>query len=100
MNEVKRRIIQGIVITKYYITLVFIIVFKIQVKNIWLLSERGNEARDNAYSLYCYIKQKHPEITVKYVITNNSYDLQKISKEDRVIYRSWKHIYYYIIYII
>ena len=66
--------------------------------DIWLISERGDEARDNGYHLYKYIREKHPEIHCYYLIKKESADYQKISKYLTIIeYGSLKHFIYYII---
>lgn len=58
---------------------------------VWLISERGIDARDNGYFFYKYMKDNHPEIPVKYVISKDSSDLKKIKEEDIVTYRSKEH---------
>lgn len=62
----------------------------------WLISERGIDARDNGYWFYRYMKDNHPEISVKYVITKSSADSSKIDDEDIVEYRSREHYYYFL----
>ncbi|MBR3220500.1 CDP-glycerol glycerophosphotransferase family protein, partial [Candidatus Saccharibacteria bacterium] len=57
----------------------------------WLISERGTEARDNAYHFYKYLKKYHPDINVKYIITKDSPDRHKIAPRDRVDYGSKTH---------
>ena len=37
-------------------------------RELWLVCERGNDARDNGYWFYRYLKEKHPEINARYVI--------------------------------
>lgn len=37
-------------------------------QGLWLVSERGTDARDNGYWMFRYIKQHHPEISAKYII--------------------------------
>ena len=37
-------------------------------RNLWLISERGNDAGDNGYWLYRYLKENHTEINCAYVI--------------------------------
>ena len=49
----------------------------------WVLMERGDDARDNGYSLYKYIKEKHPEQKVYYFIDRKSPDYAKV-KDDAV----------------
>lgn len=94
----KTRIIQFFILLKYYICMIFVLLFKHKSENVWLISERGDEARDNGYSFFKYMKTNHPEQKVKYVISKNSPDYEKLKEyeEDIVIYRSWKHHYYFI----
>lgn len=68
----------------------------VSVSDVWLISERGIDARDNGYWFYKYMKANHPEISVKYVITKDSADYPKINKEDVVLYRSKEHYYYFL----
>ena len=66
-------------------------IYKIRKSNIWLISERGYEARDNSYHFYRYLKENHPEINVRYVISKNSPDIDKIVVSDIVYYGSKMH---------
>ena len=36
-------------------------------RHVWLVSERGREARDNGYHYFAYLRQVHPEINAVYV---------------------------------
>lgn len=36
-------------------------------RHVWLVSERGREARDNGYHYFAYLRQAHPEINAVYV---------------------------------
>lgn len=47
-------------------------------RELWLVCERGNDARDNGYWFYRYLKEKHPEINARYVIGADSADRAKI----------------------
>lgn len=49
----------------------------------WVLVERGDDARDNAYFLYQFIKKQHPEQKVYYFIKKTSADFPKV-REDAV----------------
>lgn len=61
-------------------------------KNIWLISERGTEARDNGYHFFRYLREKHPEIECYYVIKKDSPDRKRIeSLGEAVNYRSLQH---------
>ncbi len=75
------------------------IFFKIKGKkktDTWLISERGIDARDNGYWFYKYMKDNHPEIEIKYVISKKSADRKKIASCDIVDYRSKEHYYYFL----
>lgn len=56
----------------------------------WLLIERGDDARDNAYFFYRFLKNNHPEKKVYYIIDKGSPDYEKV-KEDAVHYGSIKN---------
>lgn len=58
--------------------------------NYWVLFERGKDARDNAYFFYRFLKDKHPEQKVYYIIDRNSADFNKV-KEDCVPFGSVKN---------
>lgn len=62
-------------------------------RSLWIISERGREARDNAYHLYAYICREHPEINIRYIISKDSPDRKKIEALGRpaVNYRSFEH---------
>lgn len=58
----------------------------------WVLMERGDDARDNGYFFYKYIKEKHPEQKVYYLIDRKSADYHKVA-EDAVQFGSLKSYY-------
>lgn len=61
-------------------------------KNIWLVSERGTDARDNGYHFFRYLRTHHPEINSCYVISKDSADRDRVaSLGNTVDYRSLKH---------
>lgn len=66
-------------------------------KNIWLISERGKEARDNAYFFFVWLKEHHPEIKAKYIVSKESEDYHKFDRwpQDRVEYDSIKQLIYF-----
>ena len=61
--------------------------------DIWLVSERGFEARDNGYCFFLFLKKNHPEINSKYVISKDSPDRSRLLdyENDLIDYGSWKH---------
>ena len=70
---------------------------KLSNKNIWLIREKGTEARDNGYHLYKYVREKHPTINCFYVIAKDSADSCKVEKYGNVIMlNSLKHFIYYL----
>lgn len=61
-------------------------------KNLWIIAERGTDARDNAYHLFKYIRQNYPEINIAYIISDNSADREKVEGLGRIItFRSFEH---------
>lgn len=50
------------------------------VRNVWLVMERGNDARDNGYWFYRYLREKHPEINARYVISDDSPDIHRVDE--------------------
>lgn len=52
----------------------------------WIISERGDEARDNGYHLFKYIRKNHPNINVYYIITKDSPDFLKVNKYENILY--------------
>ena len=64
---------------------------------IWLICEKRNEARDNGYHFYKYVREHHPEINCHYVIEQGAADYPKVACLGNVIYAdSFKHILYYL----
>lgn len=58
----------------------------------WIISERGDDARDNGYVFYEYIRKYHPEIKVAYIIKSDSADFSKVNSIGNTIeYGSFKH---------
>ena len=95
MMKILTRMYQLLVIIKYSI-LKFINLLLFNKKNeVFLISERGIDARDNGYVFYNYLKTNHPELTVKYVIDKKSSDIDKINKDDIIFHDSLKHYFYY-----
>ena len=48
-------------------------------KELWLIAEKVDEARDNGYWFYKYLREKHPTEKAYYVIFSNSPDYAKIA---------------------
>jgi CDP-glycerol glycerophosphotransferase len=61
-------------------------------RNIWLIGERGTDARDNGFALYKYIRENYPEINIFYVIEKKSSDFEKVSRIGKTVDKgSFKH---------
>lgn len=75
----------------------FIIIFPMsllynQNRKIFLVSERGTDARDNGYHFFKYLNEKHPEVESYFVIDKDSPDYKKVSELGKVIqWKSLKH---------
>ena len=92
MKKFKLRCHQIMAILKYIYYYCYCKILKIHNDDVWLISERGDEARDNAYAFYKFMIQNHPEENFKFVITKNSADYQRFtSKENVIIYGSKEH---------
>lgn len=66
-------------------------------KEIWLIREKGTEARDNGYHFFKYMRTEHPECNVYYAITHDAPDLRKIKRYGNIIeLNSFNHYLYYL----
>ena len=64
---------------------------------LWLFCEYENEARDNAYWLFKYTREHHPEQDAVYAINKKSIDYKKIEPVGECVqYGSFKHWIYYL----
>lgn len=96
MNKLKFIFTSLIDIIIYFYYKIYFKLKRIAQLDVWLISERGIDARDNGYWFYKYMIENHPEIKVKYVISKNSADYLKIREEDIVLYGSKEHYYYFL----
>lgn len=61
-------------------------------KHVWMISERGTDARDNGYHFYRYVRERHPEQQAYYIIDRKSPDYPKVAALGNVVQRgSLKH---------
>lgn len=73
------------------------IILRKKRNNIWLICERENEARDNGYWLFKYIRENYPNEDVVYAIKKNAKDYNKVKKLGKIIeHGSFKHWVYYL----
>lgn len=65
---------------------------KPKYKDLWIIAERGTDARDNASHLFRYIRENHPQINICYIISRDTPDREKMAQLGRVVdYRSFEH---------
>lgn len=83
-------------IFKYIPMLLAAKLFPCKEKDLWIVSERRNEAQDNGYWLFKYIREVHPDQAVCYAIDLKSSAAEKVKKLGPCVqYGSYKHYYYY-----
>lgn len=79
----------------YILTLLFF--RRLKDKNLWLISEKLTEARDNGYHFFVYLRKNHPEVNAFYVIEKSSADLHKVETYGNIIYANTiMHYVYYL----
>ena len=54
-------------------------------KNLWLIAERGADARDNGYHFFKFLRENHKEVNCAYVISKDAPDYGKISALGRTV---------------
>lgn len=62
--------------------------------SLWLFSERGDEARDNAFWMFRYVKENHPEVNAKYIISADSENRDKLKKWERDLIETDSFLHY------
>lgn len=80
--------------------LVFIpaMITKIFVRDLWLVCEDKNEARDNGYWLFKYIRETYPKQKCYYAINKKCVDYQKVKGLGKVIsFGSLAHWFWYLV---
>lgn len=61
-------------------------------QHLWLVCERGNDARDNGYRFFQYLKETHSEIRAKFVISPTSADREKVMALGNCVnFKSFRH---------
>ncbi|TQS71262.1 CDP-glycerol glycerophosphotransferase [Ornithinibacillus gellani] len=64
-------------------------------KDIWVVGERPYKAQDTGYRFFKYMREKHPDKQVYYVIESDSPELKNVKPYgNTLIYKSKKHILY------
>lgn len=66
--------------------------FHTEYRDVWLIAERGKEARDNGYHLFRFIREYHPEVNAYYVIDKKSSDFDRVAALGKTVqHGSLKH---------
>ena len=61
-------------------------------RNNWIICERGNDAQDNGFVFFKYLRENHPEIRPTYLIRKASPEFAKVSAIGNVVeFGSLKH---------
>lgn len=99
MNRLKYVKISDIfALIQFLIILPFALIGKLFLKNYWLICEDKNEARDNGYWLFKWIRENHPEQKLIYAINKKCVDYKKVKDMGKVIsYGGWIHWFWYIV---
>ena len=65
-------------------------------KNVWIITERPDQARDNGYCFFKYVREHYPDQRIIYIIDKSAADYRKIRQYRTVVqFDSWSHFYYY-----
>lgn len=81
----------------FIVAIPYAIYLKKKRPDMWLICEEYNEARDNGYWLYKYVREVHPEQDCVYAINKKSVDYSRIKNLGEVIqYGGYKHWAYYL----
>ncbi|MGL5982046.1 MAG: CDP-glycerol glycerophosphotransferase family protein [Cetobacterium sp.] len=59
---------------------------KLKEKEIWIISETENQAQDNGFYFFKYIREKFPEKNVYYIIKKNTLGIQELEKLGNILY--------------
>ena len=75
----------------------FRLINKLKKRQLWLVCEEGDVAKDNGYHFFKYVRTNHPNDYCFYVIDKKSKDYNKVKDLDNIIqFRSLKHWVYYL----
>lgn len=75
---------------------IYKIYLKITKKELWLIAETENMARDNGYAFFKYMRENHSDIKCYYAINFNCHDYEKVKSLGNIIkWSSFNHYFYY-----
>ncbi len=74
------------------------LIAKIFIRDFWLVGEEKNEARDNGYWFFKWVRQNHPEQKIAYVINKKCADYKNVKDLGKVInWGGFSHWLWYLI---
>lgn len=94
LMHLKDRLVGLLAVLRYFLALMTVPFLKKdpRYQKLWILAERGTDARDNGSHLFRYIRREHPEINIAYIIDPASPDAPAMKALGRVIpYGSREH---------
>ena len=68
-----------------------------EYRHLWLVMERGFDARDNAYWFFRYLRERQPQINACYVIDPASPDFGKVAQLGGTV--AWRSLRHYLMYL-
>ena len=76
----------------------FAILAKIFLRGYWLVCEDKNEARDNGYHFFKWVRENKPKQKIRYAICKKSPDYQKVKGLGKIVgYGTAAHWFWYIV---
>lgn len=66
-------------------------------KHIWIVTERGTDARDNGLHMYRFIRERHPEINAYYIIKKDSPDYPRVAPLGNTV--QWGSLKHWLLYL-
>ncbi len=82
--------------SKFLLVMPWALFARLWDKDVWIITERSDQARDNGYCFYRYVRTKYPKLKIIYIIDTSVPDYEKVQKYGSVIrFDSWAHYYYY-----
>lgn len=71
---------------KFVIAFPISLIIKLLRKDLWVICDYEDEARDNGYYFYKYLREQKPEQDVVYAINKNSPDYKKVKDLGKVVH--------------
>ena len=103
-QKIKKLFFYGSWLFRFSVATIFCLIISLPLrlnkkyKNLWLIEERPDEARDNGYWLYKWILENKPKENVRYVLSRESTDYDKMPRKDLIIKpNSLKHYVLFIL---